>query len=369
MKIKPSQSIYDTRGNPPAEEGSASPINNMEGMDLFVRDILRRQQRQTIFLYFMIGLAGLLLAGMISFWFSKSRAVSNAARFEAVTNVAEVSYSLRPAETPPLYLIDPLKQIAPLPLPTNAPAEWSADWIKQAVYHLLQAEKFATNDRLEAAVEEYTAALKIFPALKGVHKQLGLNYLQQKKYKEAATEFEQVMKEEPPSFGVMNNISVAYLGMGNLEKAERALLETVKIDTNYPLAYFNLAMLYQKLSDLPKSVDYLDLYTRLRPDDLPAGENQAMILLQLQRWEKAAAVLANLGHALPQSSVIHFRLAQALSHLEGRQDAALDTLEHAINLVDSRKALSWLTRSEFDVLRKQPRFKKLIDDLSVQGKN
>ncbi|MCX6996105.1 MAG: hypothetical protein NTV49_03235, partial [Kiritimatiellaeota bacterium] len=177
MKTKPSQNIYDTRGSQRPEGESASPGHHPGGMDAFILDLLRRQQRQAFHIYVVVGVAGVLLAGMIAFWFSTLRRPQHTAQSEAATNVAEISYTLNPGGTPALYLIDPLKQIIPVPLQTNAPAELSAEWIKQTVYHLLQAEKAAANDRLDAALEEYFAALKIYPTLKGVHKQLGLIYL------------------------------------------------------------------------------------------------------------------------------------------------------------------------------------------------
>jgi len=369
MSPQPSHNIYETRRKSQAA-GEFLPANvSKEGMDAFLREMMQQHRRQTIALYLVTALAVLLLAGMIAFWLAHSRAAPPAPPAEATTNLAEQSYTLPQGETPPLYQIDPLKQIKPQALPTNGAAGWTAEWIKQMVYHLLQAEKATADDRLGAALAEYQKVLQIHPDLQGVHKQIGLIYLRQKKYAEAVKEFDLVTREEPPSFGVINNISIAYLGLGNLEKAEQYLLETIKLDTNYAIAYYNLATLYQKLNDPAKAVKFLDRYTHLTPEDLPALENEAMLYIQLQQWDHAAAALAVLSQALPQSSVILFRLAQAESHLPDRQDAALDTLERAVNLVDSRKALSWLSRTEFDELRALPRFKKLVDDLGAKGRS
>ena len=367
MSTTPSHNIYETRRKPTSAGEFVSP-GKTEAMDIFIRDMMLQHRRQTIVLYCVATLAVLLLVGMISFWLSKTRGPQLLPQSAAATNVAEMSYALRRGETPPPYLIDWLKQIKPQALPTNAPAEWTAEWIKQTVYHLLQGEKAASEERFETALAEYQKALQIHPNLKGVHKLIGLIYLQQKKYQDAVKEFELVSQEEPTSFGVINNISIAYLGLGNMEKAEGYLLETIKLEPNYAIAYYNLAMLYQKQNDLPRAADYLNHYTQLKPEDLPALEIEALLYLQLQKWDQAMTALAILSQAMPQNSVILFRLAQAQSHLEGRQETALDTLERAINLVDSRKALGWLNRNDFDALRQQPRFKKLLDDLSIKDK-
>ena len=71
--------------------------------------------------------------------------------------------------------------------------------------------------------------------------------------------------------------------------------------------------------------------------------------------------------AMPAAATIQFRLVQALSHVNGKRSKALDTLEHAVSLVDSRRALSVLARSDFDLLRNEDRFKKLSDQLATKG--
>ena len=335
-------------------------------MDLFVQEMLQRQRRQSIALFSVTAVALMLMVGMIYYWVSHGRkGLYQASDKELVMDTA------RPAPSPfteplPLYLIDPLKQIRPTPLP-DQPAELSVEWVKQSVYHLLEGEKAAQDGRYAVALEEFANTKKIFPQMKGVNRLTGLILLQQKNYVAATQAFEQSLQEEPPSFGVINNLGIAYLGLTNIAKAETCFLEAVKMDTNYALAYFNLAMIRQRQNDLPKAAEYLGAYTRMRPDDYTATESYAMLLIHLGNWDRAAAVLGQVGDAMPQSSVIQFRLAEALSHVAGQRVQALDTLEHAITLVDSRKALGWLARPELDLLRNEARFKKLSEQLSSKG--
>jgi len=331
-------------------------------MDAFVLELLMRQRRQSVALFLVTLLAVMLVISMIYYWVSRTKRNLSHPEERMVTE------TLRTAATPfdeplPLYLVDPLKQIRPAQLP-DRPADLTVDWVKQAVYHLLEGERAAQSGGAVAALEELDKAQKIFPNMKGISRLQGLIYLQQQNYTAAAQAFERSLQEEPPSFGVINNLGIAYLGLTNMAKAEACLLESIKMDTNYALAYFNLAMIRQRNNDLPKAAEYLGGYTRMQPEDLTAKESYAMMLIKLGDWDKAAAVLADLSDATPQASVIQFRLAQALSHTEDKHPQALDVLEHAIKLVDSRKALGWLARSEFDLLRNEPRFKALSDSLS-----
>ena len=59
---------------------------------------------------------------------------------------------------------------------------------------------------------------------------------------------------------------------------------------------------------------------------------------------------------------MHFRLAQALSMID-QPDKAFLALQKGVDLVDSRKALSWLSRNDFDALRNKDQFKRIIDAL------
>lgn len=331
-------------------------------MDLFVRELLLRQRRQAIALLLVTVLAVVLVIGMIYYWTSRNKKGLYHPEERVVTETARTA-NTPVEETLPLYLIDPLKYIRPTPLP-DKPAELTVDWVKQAVYHLLEGEKAAQSGGYAVALEELDKAQRIFPGMKGVTRLQGLIYLQQQNYAAAAQAFEQSLQAEPPSFGVVNNLGIAYLGLTNMAKAEACLLAAVGMDTNYALAYFNLAMIRQRNGDLPKAAEYLGNYTRMRPEDVSATESYAMMLIKLANWEKAAVVLSELGEATPQSSVIQFRLSQVLSHIEEKRSQALDVLEHAIKLVDSRKALGWLARPEFDLLRKEPRFKTLSESLA-----
>lgn len=334
--------------------------------DLFIQEMISRQRRQSIALITMTAVVLLSVAGMVYYWTTHTKKAlyrhDSAEAGIETTRTAATAFE----EPLPLYLIDPLKYIKPVPVP-DKPADLTVDWVKQAVYHLLEAEKAAQENHYDGALKEFDNARKIFPGLKGVARMQGLIHLAQKDYPAAARAFVQALQEEPPTFGVVNNLGIAYIGMTNLPQAEACLVEAIKMDSNYALAYYNLAMIRQRQGDAPRAADFLGIYTRMRPGDLPARENYALILLNLGQWDKASLVLDELGDATPQSAVIQFRLAQALSHVEGKRDQALTTLGRAVTLVDSRKALAWLSRPDFDLLRGDARFKAISDQLSSKG--
>ena len=345
---------------------AASPSGTPTQMDVFVQEMLKRQRRQSFTLFMVTALALLSVAGMVYYWVSHNKQNHYAHR-AADAEVETARTAAVPFTEPlPLYLIDPLKQIQAVDVP-DKPADLTVDWVKQAVYHLLEGEKAAQDGRYDVSLEELRKTRKIFPNIKGLSRMEGLIYLAEKDYTAAAKAFELSLQEETASFGIINNLAISYIGMNDMPKAEACLLDVIKLQTNYAFAYFNLATIRQRQNDLPKAAEYLGIYTRMRPADHTAAENYALMLIQLGQWAQAATVLDELGDAMPSSAVIQFRLAQALSHVDGKRSQALDTLEHAVSLVDSRKGLAWLARSDFDLLRNEERFKKLSDQLSSKG--
>ena len=345
---------------------SASPNGTPTQMDVFVQEMLKRQRRQSTLLFSATAIVLLSVAGMAYYWVrhnAQNPFSRKAAEFaDETTRQGTVPFT----EQLPLYLIDPLKKIRVTDVP-DKPVDLTVDWIKQAVYHMLEGEKAAQEGRFDIALDELRKTRKIFPQIKGLAQMEGLIYLAAKDNASAAKSFELSLKEESASFGVLNNLAIAYIGLNDTAKAEERLLDVIKLQPDYAFAYFNLATIRQRQNDLPKAAEYLGAYTRMRPADHAAGENYAMMLIQLGQWEKAAVVLDALGDAVPASSVIQFRLAQALSHVNGKRNQSLDTLEHAVSLVDSRKALAWLARPELDLLRNEDRFKKLSDQLATKG--
>ena len=58
---------------------------------------------------------------------------------------------------------------------------------------------------------------------------------------------------------------------------------------------------------------------------------------------------------------------KSLAHL-GDKVKAIEALRRGATLLDPAKALSWLSRTEYDLLRSDPEFQKLVEDLGSQGK-
>jgi len=66
---------------------------------------------------------------------------------------------------------------------------------------------------------------------------------------------------------------------------------------------------------------------------------------------------------MPKAVPLHFRLAEALVE-KGKYDKAMQTLNHAIELVDAKSGLTWLSQGGYDPLRERNDFQQLVMKLN-----
>ncbi len=361
---KPVQDIYGTERRK-ADPGAFAPTTGADLLNQPWLEAIRHRRRTSFVLTLLI----LIIVGLITTMVTQY--VVSAKR--SVNRFAPRAVASRPTGTSPLdlsanpqtqLLQDELGEMAIMTIPAKGDMPLDTQWVKQAAYYLVQAEKAVQEDRLDEALEAYSKARLIYPDLKGVQRQVGLIYLRKKDYKAAAAVFEKVTTEEEVTFGLANNLGVSYLALENFKKAEENFMLAVRLNPHYPLAYFNLATLFTRTGDLAKAADYFEKYLRLKNDDVSAAQTYAMILIQLKRWDRAIDLLTQISAVAPDVAPIHFRLAEALSHTE-RNDQAMQSLKRATALVDPRKALSWMSRPEFNLLRNDPGFQQLLNELGT----
>ena len=81
------------------------------------------------------------------------------------------------------------------------------------------------------------------------HLQLGLIFYRSKSYELAIEQFQLARKQAPHSLNVWNNLAVAYMDNGELDKAMSALQHALKLNPRYASAHFHLGQLYDKLGN------------------------------------------------------------------------------------------------------------------------
>jgi len=87
------------------------------------------------------------------------------------------------------------------------------------------------------------------------HLQLGVIFYRSKSYDLAIEQFLLARKKAPHAPNVWNNLGVAYLDKGELDKAMSALQRALTLRREYASAHFHLGQLYDKLGEHEQARD------------------------------------------------------------------------------------------------------------------
>jgi len=205
--------------------------------------------------------------------------------------------------------------------------------------------------------------VEIYPEIEGLHRSLGMLYIEREEYEKAAENLEKALVEKE-LFDVVNNLGTAYIGTKEYEKAEKHLLRALEIQPESPICHKNLGVLYRKMERVDSAIFHFEKYVDLRPGDLDTLQIYALYLTKLARWEQAAEFLTELTREVTDVAPIYFLLAQVQVQ-NNQQDQAMAALQRGIQLIDPDLALAWMSSKEFNTVRNSSGFKTLVDQLEI----
>ncbi len=251
--------------------------------------------------------------------------------------------------------IDPDDDLAEKPLSTQ--------WVKKAAYHIIMGQQALSLNELDSALENFEQVIGIYPEIEGLHRSLGMLYIEREEYKKAAEHLEIALQEEE-LFDVVNNLGTAYIGTLEYEKAEKHLLRALEIQPESPISHKNLALLYRKMEREESAIFHFEKYIDLRPGDLDTLQTYALYLTRIARWKEAATFLTDLTQEVTDVAPLYFLLAQVQVQ-NNQEELAMAALQRGIQLIDPNLAMAWMSRKEFNDVRESREFKSLVDELEI----
>ena len=95
----------------------------------------------------------------------------------------------------------------------------------------------------------------------------------------AIQSYRTILKSKPNSALIHNNLGLAYVRIGKLNKAIRSFQRAIKCDPQYLDAHYHLGATCQKVGDLKGAARHLSRYKKLRTerDDKPAPDVQELL--------------------------------------------------------------------------------------------
>jgi Flp pilus assembly protein TadD len=152
---------------------------------------------------------------------------------------------------------------------------------------IFSARTIKQNNIWHSPIKFYQLALKFSPKSFRAHNEIGVIYLNQKKYDEAISEFKQAIDINPQFDQAYDNLGVAYDHNGELEKAILQYKKALELSPNNAKVYNNLGNAYNKLNQFDKAIEAYEMALRLNPDYISAYNNLGVIYYKKHMFKKA----------------------------------------------------------------------------------
>jgi len=156
-----------------------------------------------------------------------------------------------------------------------------------AVPHNSLGIVYVKQNRLDEAVNEFIAALKLKPDLAEAHTNLGNAYLHQNRLDEAINEYITAVKLKPDLAETHNNLGNAYGNQNRLGEAVKEFITAVKLKPYFADAHYNLGTAYLKLNRLDEAINEFITAVELKPDLAETHNNLGIAYLHQNRLDEA----------------------------------------------------------------------------------
>ncbi len=130
---------------------------------------------------------------------------------------------------------------------------------QNAESHNLMGLIYFRQGKLDLAEAAFKRAVDLDPKMSESFNNLGSLYLAQNKFAEAKDAL--LKAQENPLYlypeRIMNNLGLAYQGLGQSAEAEKAFLESIRLSKDFYLPYVNVGRILHEQGQLPRAETYL----------------------------------------------------------------------------------------------------------------
>ncbi len=157
---------------------------------------------------------------------------------------------------------------------------------------------------------------------------LGPGYAQE--FDAALTEYKSVLESTGDNRGGRLGLGNLYMGLRQLDKAERAYRDALAVDSRFVEAHVNLAQLLNQLKRNDEAEKHLRQVIQLQPQFGDAYYSLGLLIAEDgRRLPEAAGVLGKAAGLMPRHSRVHYNLGLALNSLGRSQEAEKSLLRAA----------------------------------------
>ena len=149
-----------------------------------------------------------------------------------------------------------------------------------------------------------------------------VEYQKAMKWQKAIETYNKVLKYDPMSAEIYNNIGVCHEKEGQLRMAAEYYEKAISINPRFYPSYNNLGIIYYRLKDFNKARAAYEQALQLNPGNSQSEVNLALVYERLRRGELARRTLERVLANDPENPEAHYNLARMLEE-QGQQEEAL----------------------------------------------
>ncbi len=213
--------------------------------------------------------------------------------------------------------------------------------------------------RYDEALADFDRSLEIKPDDAMTLNNRGVAYVKLERYDEALADFDRSLEIKPDDAMALSNRGGTYMKLERYDEALADIDRSLEIKPDYPSALHNRGTVYVALERYDEALVDFSRSLELEPDGFDSFVNRGITYSKLGRYDEALADSIRALELETDDASTLYNLA-CLFSLRGQTDDALDYLEKTIAL-DKKYQEDAKTDEDFDNIRDDPRFKKLIE--------
>ena len=187
------------------------------------------------------------------------------------------------------------------------------------------------ENKLEEAQNLYDQVLKINPKHSEAINNLGVIFLNLKKYQKALDCFKKVIEINPNYANAHNNLGIIFKELKDYQKAKSCFEKAIKHNPNYTHAHYNLGIISMRLNDYQKAKDCFKKAIEIDPNYTPAHNNLGAIFKDLGENKEAKECYEKAIEIDPNYVNAHNNLGVFYADL-GENQKAISCFEKAVQI-------------------------------------
>lgn len=224
----------------------------------------------------------------------------------------------------------------------------------------VRGNELLNSQRYEEAITSYDRAIQLKPDISGAWHNRGLALLNLQQYEAAIASFDRTLAIKPDDYEAWNKRGNALLALQRYEEALACFDRVIQFKPDYyEVLLFRGFVLSKLLKRYEEAIASYDRMIQLKPDMADGWIMRGLTLRNGQRYAEAIASYDQAIQIKPDEATAWYGKAFCYG-LQGIVDLAIKNLQWAINLEPTFREKA-KTNSDFDAIREDERFKKLID--------